>query len=123
MARILVVDDAPFARAVACKHLRSAGFETLEAAEGREALTVLSDLELDAIVTDLLMPNMGGMEFMKVLRRNGNTVPIVVLTADIQERTFEACQELGCAFFLNKPVKRKSLIEAVRLAVAHKEAV
>ncbi len=123
MARILVVDDAPFARAVACKHLSSAGFETVQAGDGQEGLVALEGGGIDAVVTDLLMPNMDGVEFIEALRSQGLGVSVVVLSADIRESTLEACEAMGCRHFLHKPVKRETLLEAVRLAVAQQEAV
>jgi twitching motility two-component system response regulator PilH len=70
-------------------------------------------------VTDLLMPVMDGFALLESLQSVGHTVPVIVVSADIQQSSRDRCKELGCQTFLNKPFKSPALIEAVECALAH----
>jgi CheY-like chemotaxis protein len=103
MARILVVDDSIFARLKICNILKSLGHETLEAVDGRDGLQKALTEQPDCICTDLLMPELDGIGFLEALREAGLDLPVVVLTADIQETKRLQCLELGAADFIHKP--------------------
>lgn len=81
MARILVVEDDRNANRLLCAVLRKDGHEALSAADGREALGVLDGQHVDLIVSDLMMPNLNGMELVRQLREAGWDVPVLILTA------------------------------------------
>ncbi len=114
MARILIIDDSSFQRGIIRKTLVQAGYETVEAKNGREGLLQAHDPAPDLILLDLVMPEMDGFAVLKELQKQQNRVPVVVVTADIQEITREQCLALGAAGFLNKPVKTEDLITAVQ---------
>jgi twitching motility two-component system response regulator PilH len=103
MPRILVVDDSILQRSIIRKILEPIRAEVVEAENGEDALGKLDGASFDCIVTDLLMPKMGGIPLMEKLREKGNSVPIIVITADIQETTKNRCIELGAKEFINKP--------------------
>jgi len=114
MTRILIIDDSSFQRGIIRKILLQAGYETIEAKNGREGLLRAHDDTPDLILLDLVMPEMDGFMVLAELQKEQNTVPVLVLSADIQEMSREQCLTLGAAGFLNKPVKTEDLILAVQ---------
>ena len=113
MARILVIDDSMFARLNVCNILKAAGHETMEAANGREGLEKATALRPDCILSDLLMPVMDGIGFLTSLKENNLRLPVIVLTADIQETKRQQCLSLGAAGFLNKPPQKQQLLTMI----------
>jgi twitching motility two-component system response regulator PilH len=103
MRKILVVDDLLFARMNICDMLKEAGYETLQARDGREGMEKVLSEKPDCILSDLLMPEMDGIDFLMTLRSMGNVTPVIVLTADIQDTKRKRCLELGTAGFISKP--------------------
>ena len=79
--RILVVDDEPAVREAVDRALRLDGYDTDLAADGREALDRLADRPPDAVVLDVLMPEVDGLEVCRRLRAAGDRTPVLVLTA------------------------------------------
>jgi len=79
--RILVVDDEPAVREAVDRALRVEGYETELAADGAQALEALADRAPDALVLDLLMPRVDGLEVCRRLRAAGDRTPVLVLTA------------------------------------------
>jgi two-component system response regulator MprA len=79
--RILVVDDEPHVREAVDRALRLDGYQVQLAADGREALDALADSAPDAVVLDLLMPRVDGLEVCRRLRAAGDRTPVLVLTA------------------------------------------
>lgn len=113
MPRILVVDDSLFQRNQVTRILHEDGYETVEAKHGQEALDFLETDIPDLICLDLLMPHLDGFGVLENLRASENTIPVVVLTADIQETQKQRCLDLGAKGFLNKPAKPHELKEII----------
>ncbi|MBV8882682.1 MAG: response regulator [Chroococcidiopsidaceae cyanobacterium CP_BM_RX_35] len=116
MSCILVVDDAAFSRRMICKYLKVDGYELLEAANGREALKMVHAHMPDCVLTDLLMPDINGFELIKMLQTEGITIPVIIISADIQASSREQGHQLGAVQFINKPPKEDELRAAVRQA-------
>ena len=112
MNNVLVVDDSLFQRKTICGTLKEAGFNTIEACNGVEGLEMAKSNNPDYILTDLLMPEMDGIQFIQALKEQGYTCPVFVLSADIQETKRKQCQQIGVSGFLSKPFKKNELIEA-----------
>jgi twitching motility two-component system response regulator PilH len=110
MQKVLVVDDSVFQRKTICQALAEAGFETVEAENGRDGLNKITTTRPDYIFTDLLMPEMDGMQFITAIKDQGITTPVYVLTADIQESKRKQCLDMGVAGFLSKPLKKAELV-------------
>lgn len=113
MAKILVVDDSLFARLNICDILKGAGHETLEAENGVEGLKKALAENPACVLSDLLMPEMDGIAFLKALREMNSTLPVIVLSADIQETKRRQCLELGTAGFISKPPKKDEILTMV----------
>ncbi len=114
MAQILVIDDSIYQRGQIRRALEPEGYELLEAANGREGLEMVATSRPDCILLDLIMPETGGLEVLQVLHGQGSNVPVIVLTADIQERTRQQCLELGATAFINKPLQGDELVNAIK---------
>ncbi|HBX80404.1 MAG: response regulator transcription factor [Propionibacteriaceae bacterium] len=79
--QILVVDDDQAVRDSLARSLKYSGYEVIEASDGVEALAKLAGHRVDAVVMDVMMPRLDGLETTRMLRSTGNDVPILVLTA------------------------------------------
>lgn len=111
---ILIVDDAAFARRFIRKYLQVDGYEISEADNGRSALDIVRNQSPDCILTDILMPDLNGFEFLEILKQEGWQIPVIIITADIQDGSRDLCLELGAYGFINKPVKEDEVRQAVR---------
>ncbi|ESA32709.1 cache sensor hybrid histidine kinase [Leptolyngbya sp. Heron Island J] len=110
--KILVVDDRWENRSVIVNLLEPLGFELLEAQDGEDGLTKAQAFLPDLIVTDLLMPNLNGYEFLKQLRdlAEFQSVPIIASSAHLSGIERQDCTEAGFNSFLAKPIKAPELI-------------
>jgi CheY-like chemotaxis protein len=121
MTSILIVDDAAFSRRMIRKFLQADNYEILEATNGREALETLENQPADGILTDLLMPDMDGFEFLRSLQEKRLKIPTIIISADIQESSRNICLELGAVAFINKPPKQEEVRNSVRQIFSLKE--
>lgn len=112
MAKILLVDDSRFQRKCMSRLLTDLGHEVSQAENGEMGLEMVQSVEPDMIITDLLMPVVDGIGLLRGLKEQDYKIPVVVVTADIQESSREECLQLGAYGFLNKPCTRDDL-EAV----------
>jgi twitching motility two-component system response regulator PilH len=117
MATVLVIDDSIFQRKSICSSINEVGYDTIEAGNGREGLELALSSRPDIIFTDLLMPEMDGIQLLSALKEHGCNCPVFVLTADIQESKRKQCIELGISGFLSKPCKKRELIDVLNQAV------
>lgn len=117
MAKALIIDDSKFQRNIIKNILKEMNFDIAEASNGNEALEQYELHLPDCILLDLLMPDKDGFDVLADLKSKGNHVPIIVLSADIQESSKQKCQELGAFAFLNKPPKNEDLIETIKKAL------
>lgn len=121
MAFILIIDDSRFTRNQLIRGLAGHEHKIVEANNGKEGLNIIKTQKPECVVTDLLMPEMDGQTLLQHLREEGIDVPVIVVTADIQEDTKERCRQLGAFEVLNKPPKEGHLNDAIRRALAVKE--
>lgn len=103
MSTILVADDDANIRELVCLFLRKDGFTTIEAKDGKEALTIYHTTQIDLVVLDIMMPTMDGWALCKELRRVNTELPLLMLTA--RGETWEKVKgfELGTDDYLTKP--------------------
>ena len=112
--RILVVDDEPAVRASLERALRLEGYEVDLAADGREALARLANGAPDAIVLDVVMPHIDGLEVCRRLRSLGDRTPVLVLTARDAVTDRVAGLDAGADDYLVKPFALEELLARVR---------
>jgi signal transduction histidine kinase/CheY-like chemotaxis protein len=117
---ILVVDDEEAVIEIAQEILERAGFRVFTAASGREAVDLLQThgADIDAVVLDLMMPEMGGAETFDALRSIRPELPILVVSGYDKEMASEHFVGRGIAGFLYKPYEPDELVERVRNAVS-----
>lgn len=113
MARILVVDDDPHIREVVRHFLATAGFDVIEAPDGREAVRLLERVKADLLVLDVMMPNMDGWQLCHELKRQRD-IPILMLTAKGETSQKLKGFELGADDYLVKPFEPAELAARVK---------
>jgi CheY-like chemotaxis protein len=109
--KILVVDDSIFVRQFLKKYLLeiNKNVELDFAASGEEGYEMYIEKKPDLVITDLLMPGMGGQAFIEKIRKADIKTKVVVLSADIQKSVKAEIAELKVSAFLNKPINRDSI--------------
>jgi CheY-like chemotaxis protein len=118
--RILITDDEPLFRTSAAESLRGRfpGVEVLEAGHGNEALERLERTPIDVLVTDLQMPELGGIELIARVSSHRMPIQIIVVSAFITEQTRANLDELGALVYIDKPIDLGALHLAVERMLA-----
>lgn len=114
MANVLIVDDSSTMRKIISRSLRQAGLsvdDIFEAGDGIEGLNALAGNKVDLILSDINMPNMDGLEFIKQVRANGNKVPIVMITTEGGEDILKEAMSNGASDSIKKPFTPDQLNE------------
>ncbi len=106
--KILVVDDNPDIRTMLKTYLTSEGFQVLTAENGQKALFVAREEKPDCIVLDMMMPEMGGSDFIRIHTAESD-IPILVLTAKVEETDKVLGLELGADDYMTKPFSLREL--------------
>ncbi|NLO20256.1 MAG: response regulator [Ignavibacteria bacterium] len=114
---ILIVDDSIISRSALSKLLSEEGYLIIFGKSGKEALEIISDIQVDCLLLDLLMPELDGFQVLEFIQKNSLKIPSVVISADIQETTKKRVEALGACGFLNKPPKKELLIKTVKDAI------
>jgi len=122
VALVMVVDDEVRIRDLVRRYLEHDGHQVLTAASGAEALDVARSAALDLIVLDLRLPDIGGEEVAREIRRSSD-VPIVMLTAKIDERDRIAGLEVGADDYITKPFSPRELVLRVAAILRRGRAV
>jgi two-component system, OmpR family, response regulator MprA len=113
--KILVVDDEPAVRESLRRALELEGYEIELAADGQEALYRLeSNSQPDAVVLDVLMPGLDGLEVCRRLRNGGNTLPVLMLTARAEVENRVEGLDAGADDYLTKPFALEELLARLR---------
>ncbi len=113
MAKILIVDDSFTARGI-LKRILAENYEIAEAASGSAALETLKSADFDLVLLDLLMPDMDGFAALAAIKAMKPALPVMVVSADIQESTRQRIMAAGAALMVNKPIKKDALTAIVR---------
>jgi CheY-like chemotaxis protein len=108
---ILVVDDDLSIRDSVIKVLKSAGYDTVPAAGGLEALTRLLTQSIDVVLLDIGLPNQNGWETCRNIAREHTAVPIIVITG--QTGLSKLALEAGATAFMEKPLEADQLLEMI----------
>src|ERR1700740_695412 len=115
--RILLVDDDAAIRRALRGPLSELGFETAEASRGEEALHLVRTQSFDAVLLDLKMPGMGGLQALIRLRALAPRLPILMLTVQDGEEEKVAALEGGADDYITKPFSMRECIARIRAAV------
>ena len=112
MKTILVVDDEPKITQLVRDYLERAGFSVLVAHDGKKALSLAKTEKPDAIILDLGLPQLDGLDFTREFRKTSNA-PIIMLTARAEESDKLIGLELGADDYMTKPFSTKDLVARV----------
>ncbi len=117
---VLVVDDFTDGRDLVCVALASAGFSTVEATNGQDALDRARELLPDLIVLDLALPIVDGWEVARRLKADPTTayLPIVGFTAHAERAPLQRAWDAGCDLVLTKPCQPRALVDEVSRLIA-----
>jgi DNA-binding response OmpR family regulator len=118
--KILVVDDKLELRNLLKSYLGQEGFNVVTAGNGREALFIARQEKPDLVILDLMMPEMGGYEFIRAYSREADT-PIIILTARLEENDRVLGLELGADDYVTKPFSMRELAARVRAVLRRLE--
>ena len=123
--RILVVDDEPSVRTVVRMTLEKAGYDVLEAENGEKAIELINTgenrLVLDAVICDIRMPKINGVQAIDYFQREYPHVPVIVLTAYPETQMAVSFIRNGVADYLIKPVEAQKLQAAVAKAMERRQ--
>jgi CheY-like chemotaxis protein len=116
MRRILVIDDDRNMLGILAEMLTTAGYEVVEASDGKEGMRLYKEAPFDLVITDLLMPEKDGLEVVMELRRDFPEVKIITHSGGgaYGNSSLETSKALGAARTLRKPFREDQLLEAVR---------
>lgn len=117
--RILVVEDEALIAAFVVKALRGDGTEVVVAEDGEVGLFLASTDNFDAVVLDLQLPGLNGLDVLRDLRGRGCKVPILVLTGEDEPDVRAVCLRLGADAFLTKPFSIGELRAGLAARLAH----
>jgi two-component system, chemotaxis family, chemotaxis protein CheY len=117
---ILIVDDSASMRQVVGIALKDAGYELIEAGDGNEALKKLDGTKIHLIISDINMPNMDGISFVREVKQNPKYkfTPIIMLTTEVNQAKKDAAKEAGAKAWVTKPFQPKNLLDAVSKLIA-----
>jgi two-component system chemotaxis response regulator CheY len=116
---IMIVDDSASLRQVVGIALKSAGYDVIEGSDGKDALSKLSGQKVHLIISDVNMPNMDGISFVKALKQipSYKFTPVIMLTTESQEEKKREGQAAGAKAWMVKPFKPELLLGAVQKLV------
>jgi CheY-like chemotaxis protein len=114
MAAIIIIEDSAYTRAKMRAVLEAEGHEIVEASNGTRGLQIVFAGNPDCVILDLIMPEIDGIKLLKAIRDKDSKIPVLVVTADIQESVRQQCMDMGATAFLSKPVKEEELRSTVR---------
>jgi two-component system alkaline phosphatase synthesis response regulator PhoP/two-component system response regulator VicR len=114
MARILIVEDEPSIAMALEEDLRREGYQTAVVGDGESGARTASEGGFDLVLLDVMLPVMDGFEVCRHLRRAGNTVPVILLTARAQESDKVMGLEFGADDYVTKPYSARELRARVK---------
>jgi DNA-binding response OmpR family regulator len=120
---VVVVEDDPTNRILISQILRKHDFEVLPAANGALALDLIRELMPDVVVTDIQMPEMDGVELLKALRADPQTVtlPVLMLTSLAERNNMRESMAAGADDYITKPFTPQELVDAVRAQMSKRQ--
>lgn len=115
-SRILVVDDSPTIQNLLRMVLRQNGYEVATASDGVEGLKKMEGQDVDLVISDLNMPRMDGITFIKKIRESKTTplIPVILLSTEQDQRDIDKAIRSGASRYLVKPVQPAVLIAEIK---------
>lgn len=114
MLKILIVEDDPSILQLYSIVLKKAGYDTIEAQNGIEAWNVIEKEHIDLVITDVMMPEMDGYEFVRLLRKTDSLLPVLMITAKEDFSSKNKGFSLGIDDYMVKPVELNEMVLRVK---------
>ena len=118
MANILIIDDDDQFREMLRQMLERAGYEVVEAPDGKEGLRLFRENKVDLVITDIFMPEKEGLEVLMEFRRNFPDTKIIAISGGARnispEESLKMAEAFGAKYTFKKPVDREALLDAVK---------
>jgi two-component system, chemotaxis family, chemotaxis protein CheY len=117
--KILIIDDSTVIRLMLKSLLKQYNFTNIvEATNGLEGIEILKKTPMDLILLDLHMPELDGLEVLKMLKNDAHwkTIPVIIVTSDSEKETIDEGMKLGAASYITKPFRNDGLREAIAQA-------
>lgn len=114
---ILVVEDSPILRQAIVDTLSALGYRLLVAADGQAALTVFAqdDVKINLLLTDLVMPQMGGLELYEAVKQYSPETKVLIMTGYAPMKTHKLYEQIGEEYWIDKPFDQKGLAKRIRV--------
>ncbi|MFZ5893044.1 MAG: response regulator [Myxococcota bacterium] len=117
--KVIVIDDSQTVRQQVRLTLSQAGFEVVEAVDGKDGLAVIQKTKDAAVaICDVNMPHMNGLEMLEALAQTGSKLPVLMLTTEGQPQLIERAKKVGAKGWIVKPFKADLLVAAVKKLAA-----
>ena len=120
-AHILIIDDEASLRQTLARILQRTGYEVTTAADGQEGLALISEHPFDLVYSDIRMPDMNGLELLKIVHTKFPDLPVVLFTAQPDLNSAVEAVRSGAADYLMKPLKPQALIERTQSILEKKQ--
>ncbi len=119
--KVLIVDDSKTVRTILEDTLSEAGYDVCVTDNGQGALDLVGDSYYDLLMTDLNMPQMGGLEFIAEVRKipGRRFLPIVVLSSEDREMMGQRCSRAGASGYLQKPFDRDQVLNILKTIIPY----
>ena len=120
MATILIIDDEEFVRVLLRSALEAVGYEIMEAANGRIGLELYRQRQADLVITDILMPELNGLDMLLELTREFLHAKVIAISgAGGEQNVLDVAKLLGARRTFQKPFNMPQLLDAVRYELEH----
>jgi DNA-binding response OmpR family regulator len=116
--RVLVIEDQEDLAALYETALGKEGYEVSKAYTGEEGVALFEDNGADAVVLDMTLPEMHGVQTLQTIRNLNANVPVVVVTGETSDETRRQCERLGVQQYLSKPADYRDIMEALSRALS-----
>lgn len=113
---VLTIDDSASVRQMVAMTLSGAGLNVLEAANGAEGYAAATSNAIDAVLTDINMPVMNGLDFLRKFRQSpaGKGIPVILLTTESDDELKRQAREAGATGWIVKPFKQDQLVALIK---------
>lgn len=114
MTKILIIEDDDAARHSIRRTLERNGYEVIVTPDGKIGLNMIEQQAPDAVLTDIFMPEMDGLEFIRKIMKSKPDMPVIAMTGSIETPFLEAALQFGAVYGLYKPFKPEELLSTVQ---------
>jgi len=116
MSKVLVIDDDPTILEVFSQYLTDLGHEVTQADNGKTGLALMQQIRPDLIITDIMMPEMDGLEILMQIRRDQTDIPVIAISGGLRAlpvHFLQQAQLFGARYVFEKPVSLEDLKDAI----------